>query len=176
MQFCAHNPNHKSLSVYVEIYFANRCRFIGILCLQNLVNSFFIRHKQRFFIDMVLPGWYHCHMYQLLQTFPKLGMKLCMSLIVANASNLTPTNMYIARARGEVISTVGRVGLMLADHRQGYWVFSLILDSLVGLSAGVQSAGGSVPETLGSNPACSTGRLLASFRFNITPLLPVYQN
>ena len=41
----------------------------------------------------------------------------------------------------------------------GYWVqfFSLILNSSVGLSAYIQSAGDSVPETLGSNPACSRG-------------------
>ena len=34
----------------------------------------------------------------------------------------------------------------------------LILDSFVGLSAGIQSAGDSVPETLGSNPAFNRGR------------------
>ena len=37
-------------------------------------------------------------------------------------------------------------------------VLSLIIDSSVGLSAGIQSAGDSVPETLGSNPAFSKGR------------------
>ena len=45
-------------------------------------------------------------------------------------------------------------------------VFSLILDSSVGLSAGIQSAGDLVSETLmGSNPAFSRGRPLVSFRF-----------
>ena len=47
----------------------------------------------------------------------------------------------------------------------GYWVqvFSLILDSSVGLSAGIQSAEDSVPETLGWNPAFNRGRQLVSF-------------
>ena len=36
--------------------------------------------------------------------------------------------------------------------------FSLILYSSVGMSAGIRSAGDSVPETLGSNPAFSSGR------------------
>ena len=45
-------------------------------------------------------------------------------------------------------------------------VFSLILDSSVGLSEGIQSAGDLVSETLmGSNPAFSRGRQLVSFRF-----------
>ena len=50
---------------------------------------------------------------------------------------------YIARRQW------GRVGWMLADHREGLSVkvFRLILDSSVGLSAGIQSAGDSVPET-----------------------------
>ena len=54
----------------------------------------------------------------------------------------------------------GRVGWMLADHRDGLLSssFSLILDSSVGLSAGIQSAGEYVSETLGSNPAFSRGR------------------
>ena len=44
----------------------------------------------------------------------------------------------------------GRVGRMLADHRCGILSssFSLILDSSVGLSADIQSAGDSVAETL----------------------------
>ena len=48
----------------------------------------------------------------------------------------------------------------------GYWVqvFSLILSSSVGLSAGIQSAGDPVPETLGSNPAFSKVIQLVSFR------------
>ena len=49
---------------------------------------------------------------------------------------------------------------MLADHRDVLFnsSFRLILDSSVGLSSGIQSAGDSVPETLGSNPAFSRGR------------------
>ena len=51
-------------------------------------------------------------------------------------------------------------------------VFSLILDSSVSLSAGIQSAGDLVSETLGSNPAFSRGRQLVSFRFEYR--MPVY--
>ena len=56
---------------------------------------------------------------------------------------------------------------MLADHRDGLLnsSFSLVLDSSVGLSVGIQSAGDSVPETLGSDSAFSRGRQLVSFRF-----------
>ena len=60
---------------------------------------------------------------------------------------------------------------MLADHRTGcrVQVFSLILDSSVGLSASIQSAGDLVSETqMGSNPAFSRGRRLVSFRFEYT--------
>ena len=39
----------------------------------------------------------------------------------------------------------------------------LILDSSESLSAGIQSAGDLVSETLGSNPAFSKGRQLVSF-------------
>ena len=45
-----------------------------------------------------------------------------------------------------------------------------------GLSAGIRSAGDSVPETLVSNPAFSRGRQLFSFRVDIISLLPVHQN
>ena len=41
-----------------------------------------------------------------------------------------------------------------------FQVFSLILDSSVGLSAGIQSAADLVSETMGSNPAFSRGRQL----------------
>ena len=54
-------------------------------------------------------------------------------------------------------------------------VFSLILDSSVGLSVGIQSAGNLVSETLmGSNPALSRGRQLVSFRFEYR--LPVAEH
>ena len=44
-----------------------------------------------------------------------------------------------------------------------------------GLSADIHSAGDSVSETLGSNPAFSRGRTLVSFGLDITYLLPVHQ-
>ena len=56
-------------------------------------------------------------------------------------------------------------------------VFSLILGSSVGLSAGIQSAGDLVSETLmGSNPAFSRGRQLVSFRFEYRLPVPEHQN
>ena len=60
----------------------------------------------------------------------------------------------------------------------GYWVqvFSFIFDSSVGLSVSKQSAGDSVPETLGSNPVYSRGRQLVSFRFENRLPVPEHQN
>ena len=61
------------------------------------------------------------------------------------------------------------------NHRDGMWCsisFSLILDSSVGWSVGIQSAGDLVSETLGSNPAFSRGRQLVSFRFESRLLCP----
>ena len=56
-------------------------------------------------------------------------------------------------------------------------VFSLILDSSVGLSAGIRSAGDLVSETLmGSNPAFSRGRQLVSFRFEYRLPVPEHRN
>ena len=56
-------------------------------------------------------------------------------------------------------------------------VFSLILDSSVGLSADIQSAGDLVSETLmGSNPAFSRGRQLVSFRFEYRLPVPEHRN
>ena len=55
-------------------------------------------------------------------------------------------------------------------------VFSLILDSSVGLSTGIQSAGDLVSETLGSNPVFSRGRQLVSFRFEYRLPVPEHQN
>ena len=43
-------------------------------------------------------------------------------------------------------------------------------------TAGIQSSGDSVPETLGSKPAFSRWRQLVSFRFDITSLMPVHQH
>ena len=55
--------------------------------------------------------------------------------------------------------------------------FSLILDSSVGLSAGIQSAGDLVSENLmGSNPALSRGRQLVSFRFEYRLPVPEHRN
>ena len=56
-------------------------------------------------------------------------------------------------------------------------VFSLILDSSVGLSASIQSAGDLVSETLmGSNPAFIRGRQLVSFRFEYRLPVPEHRN
>ena len=56
-------------------------------------------------------------------------------------------------------------------------VLSLILDCSVGLSAGIQSAGDLVSETLmGSNPAFSRGRQLVSFRFEYRLPVPEHRN
>ena len=55
-------------------------------------------------------------------------------------------------------------------------VLSLILDSSVGLSAGIQSAGDLVSETPGSNPAFSSGRQLVSFRFEYRLPVPEHRN
>ena len=56
-------------------------------------------------------------------------------------------------------------------------VFSLILDSSVGLSAGIQSAGDLVSETLmGSNPAFSRGTRLVSLRLEYRLPVPEHLN
>ena len=58
-----------------------------------------------------------------------------------------------------------------------FQIFSLILDSSVGLSAGIHSAGDLVSETLmGSNPAFSRGRQLVSFRFEYRLPVPEHRN
>ena len=66
------------------------------------------------------------------------------SLACARASKLTTTNMYIARARCECQMAVGSGGLNACwswGRAVEFKFFSLILDSSVGLSAGIQSAG-----------------------------------
>ena len=55
-------------------------------------------------------------------------------------------------------------------------VFSLILDSSVGLSAGIRSAGDLVSDTPGLNPAFSRGRQLVSFRFEYRLPVPEHRN
>ena len=54
--------------------------------------------------------------------------------------------------------------------------FSLILDSSVGLSAGIQSAGDLVSGIPGSNPAFSRGTQLVSFRFEYRLPVPEHRN
>ena len=55
-------------------------------------------------------------------------------------------------------------------------VFSLILDSSVGLSASIQSAGDLGSGTPGSNPAFSRGTQLVSFRFEYRLPVPEHRN
>ena len=56
-------------------------------------------------------------------------------------------------------------------------VFKLILDSSVGLSAGIQSSGDLVSETLmGSNPAFRRGKQLVSVRFEYRLPVPEHHN
>ena len=105
-------------------------------------------------------------------------------LAYARASKLTTINMsvYIARARCECQMAVGSGGLNACwSYNVGAGcrvpVFSLILDSSVGLSAGIQSAGDLVSETLmGSNPAFSRGRQIVSFRFEYRLPVPEHRN
>ena len=54
--------------------------------------------------------------------------------------------------------------------------FSLILDSSVGLSASIQSAGDLVSGAPGSNPAFSRGTQLVSFRFEYRLPVPEHRN
>ena len=66
---------------------------------------------------------------------------------------------------------------MLADHRDrlSSSSFSLILDSLVGLSASILSAGELVSGAPGSNPAFSRGTQLVSFRFDYRLPVPEHR-
>ena len=96
------------------------------------------------------------------------------SLACARAPKLTTTNMYVCMyvcmvEWAECFVIIGT----------GCWiqVLSLILDSSVGLSVGIQSAGDLVSETLmGSNPAFSRGRQLVSFRFEYRLPVPKHRN
>ena len=58
----------------------------------------------------------------------------------------------------------------------GVQVFSLILDSSVGLSASIQSACDLVSGAPGSNPAFSRGTQLVSFRFEYRLPVPEHRN
>ena len=81
---------------------------------------------------------------------------LCQSTEINNSKRISP------EPGAKTNWQWGRVGWRLADHRDGLSssCFSLILDISVGLSAGIQSAGNLVSETLGTNPAFSGGRQL----------------
>ena len=103
---------------------------------------------------------------------------LCQSIEINNNKYV-----YIARARCESQLTVGSSGWMLADHRDGLSSrvqnLSLILDSSVGLSASIQSAGDLVSGAPGSNPAFSRGSRgtqLVSFRFEHRLPVPEHRN
>ena len=67
---------------------------------------------------------------------------------------------------------------MLADHRDGLSSssFSLILDSSVGLSVSIKSAGELVSGVPGSNPAFRRGTQLVSFRFEYRLPVPAHRN
>ena len=96
------------------------------------------------------------------------------SLACARASKLTTTKMYVCM----YVWQWGQVGWMLADHRDGLSsssFFSLILDSSVGLSASIQSAGDLVSGAPGSNPAFSRGTQLVSFRFEYRLPVPEHR-
>ena len=82
--------------------------------------------------------------------------------------------MYIARTRCESLLTVSGVkwaecSLIIGTGCR-VQVFSLILDSPVGLSAGIQSAGDLVSGAPGSNPAFSREKKLSPFDSNIACL------
>ena len=55
-------------------------------------------------------------------------------------------------------------------------VLSLIIDSSVDVSAGIQSAGELIFETLASNPAFSSGRQRVSYRFENRLPVPEHRN
>ena len=91
---------------------------------------------------------------------------------------ITKNKHEYRQSRGRVPSGSG-VEWLNAGWSEGRAVefifFSLILDSSVGLSAGIQSAGYSVPsDPLGSNLAFIRGRQLVSFRFESR--LPVLEH
>ena len=92
---------------------------------------------------------------------------------------LTTANMYIARARCESQLTVGvkwaECSLILGTGCR-VQVFSLILDSSVGLSASIQSAGDWVSGTPVSKSAFCRGTQLVSFRFEYRLPVPEHRN
>ena len=95
--------------------------------------------------------------------------------LVVSASKLTPTNMYIARARDETISVVGLSWLII---RTAYWVQLFLAWSSIAQSV-CQPAFSLLSirfQRRWSNPAFTKCRQLISFRFYITPLPPLHQN
>ena len=100
----------------------------------------------------------------------------------AEEDNLSPFDLNIAcLCQSQVRKPIGsgvewaECSLIIGTGCRGQ-VFSLILDSSVGLSVRIQSAGDLVSETLGSNPAFSRGRQLVSFRFEYRLPVPEYWN
>ena len=106
-------------------------------------------------------------------------LSIRISIACARASKLTTTTMYIARARCECQNGCGvkwaECSLIIGTGCR-VQVFSLILDSSVGLSASIQSAGDLVSGTPGSNPAFSRGTQLVSFRFEYRWPVPEHRN
>ena len=105
-------------------------------------------------------------------------LSIRISLACARASKLT-TNMYIARTRCECQNGNGvewaECSLIIGTGCR-VQVFCLILDSSVGLSASIQSAGDLVSGIPGSNPAFSRGTQLVSFRFEYRLPVPEHRN
>ena len=118
------------------------------------------------------PGFKSC----ILQRNTTCLLSIWISLACARASKLTTTNMYITRARCESQLTVGssECSLIIGTGCR-VQVFSLILDSSVGLSASIQSAGDLVSGTPGSNPAFGFKSCLVSFRFEYRLPVPEHR-
>ena len=139
-------------------------------------------------VERCIPHWKTACLLSIRYPFP-----------VANKSSLTAATCISPEPAVKLCRQRGRVGWMLADHRDR--LFSscflwLILDSSVGLSEGIKSADDTVPKTLGSNPAFSRhtlspldyvclpgsnpafsrGRQLVSFRFEYRLPVPEHRN
>ena len=98
---------------------------------------------------------------------------LCQSIEINN-------NKYVYRQRQAQKSTDSGVKWaecsLIIGRGCRVQVFSLILDSSVGLSASIQSAGDLVSGAPGSNPAFSRGTQLVSFRFEYRMPVPEHRN
>ena len=118
-------------------------------------------------------------------------LSIRISLACARASKLTTTNMYVCMyvCMHACMHVCMYAECSLCMHVCMYaecsliigtgsrvQVFSLILDSSVGLSASIQSAGDLVSGTPGSNPAFSRGTQLVSFRFEYRLPVPEHRN